>query len=96
MAHRAIGWSASRDLDYDVMRWLVLLAAIGTVALALRWWLLATRQSRQRGAKDRATVERSPSARDRLLALAAWPVFMVMVASAIVLGLIAGMLVGRN
>jgi hypothetical protein len=31
-----------------------------------------------------------------LLALAAWPVFMVLVAVAIALGLIAGMLVGRH
>lgn len=96
MAHRAIGRSASRDLDWGLMRWLVLLAAIGATALALRWWFLATRQSRQRGGQARAAVERPPSARDRLLALAAWPVFMVMVAGAIALGLIAGMLVGRR
>jgi hypothetical protein len=78
------------------MRWLALLAAIVVTGIALRWWFLATRPSRHRRALARAAAAPPQSARARLLELAAWPVFMVLVAVAIALGLIAGMLVGRR
>jgi hypothetical protein len=96
VAHQAIGRSASRDLDWRHMRWLALLAAIVVMGIAMRWLFLATRQSRQRGARARAAAQQPQSARARLMALAAWPVFMILVAGAIALGLIAGMLVGRH
>jgi hypothetical protein len=62
--------------------------------LALRWSILATREMRQR--REEASQPDPPSRRDRLVSLAIWPVFLVLVALVATLGLMAGTLAARR
>ncbi len=80
------------------MKYLALAAAIVAIAIGLRWALLSTRRGRYRrqypAGPGAMAARRSATA--RLMAVAAWPVFFVLVAVAVALGLIAGMLVGSH
>ncbi len=69
---------------------LVVLAFV-PFGVALRWWFTATRSSREREAAARAAAagRRVPSA-------AELPIFVGLVAIAVALGVIAGLLVGRH
>jgi hypothetical protein len=62
--------------------------------LVLRWSLLTTREMRQRRAAARQPVQ--PSRSDRLVGLAMWPIFLVLVALAATLGLMAGALAAQR
>ncbi len=86
-----------RPGDTGLMKYLALAAAIVAIAIGLRWALLSTyrrRFRRQYPGAGNAAARRS--LRARLMALAAWPVFFVLVAVVVTLGLIAGMLVGSH
>ena len=58
--------------------------------------ILATRGSRQRAAETRAATAAPASRHARLLELAAWPVFLVLVAVVVVMGLVVGTFVGPH
>jgi Ca2+/Na+ antiporter len=62
--------------------------------LALRWSILATREMRQRRNEAGRPVPSSRS--DRLVGLAMWPLFLVLVALVAVVGLMAGMLAAQR
>jgi len=64
--------------------------------VAARWLILGTRERRQRLADARAATLPPPSRRDQLLAAAAIPVFVLLVAAVLALGLVAGTLVGMH
>ena len=58
--------------------------------LAARWSVLATREARERREAARPTVP--PSRRARMLAIAMWPIFVILVVLAACVGLAAGAL----
>jgi hypothetical protein len=62
--------------------------------LAARWSMLSTREMRQRREAARPPVQ--PSRRDRLVGLAMWPVFLVLVVLVAALGLMAGALAAQR
>jgi hypothetical protein len=66
------------------------------IGVTLRWLMLATRASRLRAAEARAGAAEPASRRTRLLELAAWPVFLVLVAGVVATALIVGTLVGPH
>jgi hypothetical protein len=65
----------------------------------VRWLILASRASRLRAAEHRAATaapEAPASRRARMLELAAWPVFLVLVAVVVVMALVVGTIVGPH
>ncbi|MGZ6266236.1 MAG: hypothetical protein ACXWN4_04970 [Candidatus Limnocylindrales bacterium] len=62
--------------------------------LALRWSILATREMRRR--REEAGQPVSSSRRGRLVNLAIWPLFLVLVALVAVVGLMAGILAAQR
>lgn len=64
--------------------------------VTMRSLILATRGSRQRAADARAAAAVPASRRARLLELAAWPVFVVLVAAVVVVALVVGTTVGPH
>jgi len=64
--------------------------------VAARWLILGTRGARGRLADARAATLPLPSRSDRLLAAAAIPVFVLLVAAVLALGLVSGTLVGMH
>ena len=64
--------------------------------VAARSLAMATRKSRLQAAEVRAAAAEPPSRRDRVLALAAWPVFLILVAVVVALGMVVGTLVGPH
>ncbi|MGA3058184.1 MAG: hypothetical protein ABSE70_09170 [Candidatus Limnocylindrales bacterium] len=62
--------------------------------LALRWSILTTTEMRQRREAAKQPVQASRS--DRLVGLAMWPVFLVLVALVAALGLMAGALAAQR
>ena len=62
--------------------------------IAARWFVMATRDARRR--REALTVRPPLSRRARVLELAAWPVFLVLVAVVLTIGLVVGMLVGPH
>jgi hypothetical protein len=62
--------------------------------LAVRWSMLSSREMRQR--REAAGQPVQSSRRDRLVGLAMWPVFLVLVALAATLGLMAGALAAQR
>jgi hypothetical protein len=64
--------------------------------IAARWLILSTRESRRHLANARLATLPPPARSDRLLALAAMPVFLILIAAVLLLGLIAGTLVGPH
>jgi hypothetical protein len=64
--------------------------------IVLRWLFLATRASRERAADARAAASVPATRRERLLARAAMPVFFVLAAAVVLLGLVVGTLVGPH
>jgi hypothetical protein len=62
--------------------------------LALRWSILTTREMRRRREAARQPVQSSRT--DQLVGLAMWPVFLVLVAFVVALGLMAGMLAAQH
>lgn len=74
------------------------LVAIAFVPFGItaRSLILATRGKRQRAADARAAAASPASQRTRLLELAALPVFFVLVAAVVVMGLVVGTLVGPH
>jgi hypothetical protein len=77
------------------VKYIAALAAVVAVLGGLRWSLLATRGKRLRH-EDAAQAAAHRNARSRLVALVRWPLFLVLYAAVVVLGLLAGMLVGRQ
>jgi sterol desaturase/sphingolipid hydroxylase (fatty acid hydroxylase superfamily) len=80
------------------MKYLAAVAAAIAVMAGLRWWLLSTRGARYQRQRVRAQVDTSvrQSATARLISLARWPVFFILVAVTVALGLLAGMLAGPH
>jgi len=74
----------------------IVVVAFVPFGFAARGLLFATRESRLRAAQSRASAAPPPSRRARLLSLAAWPVFLAMVAVAVALGLAAATFVGPH
>jgi hypothetical protein len=66
------------------------------VGVTVRWLILATREARQRSAYARAGSAPEVTLRARLMETFALPVFLVLVAAVVVLGLVAGTLVGPH
>jgi hypothetical protein len=66
------------------------------IGVTVRWLLSATRASRMRTEGARAAAAGPPSRRARLIAIATWPIFLVLVAVVVVLGLVVGTLVGPH
>ena len=66
------------------------------IGVTVRWLLSATRASRMRTEEARAAAAGPPSRRARLIAIATWPIFLVLVAVVVVLGLVVGTLVGPH
>ncbi len=66
------------------------------VGITARWLILATREARQRSAYARAGSAPEVTLRARLMATFALPVFLVLVAAVVALGLVAGALVGPH
>ena len=66
------------------------------VGITVRWLMGASRASRQRAEDARAAAAGPPSRRARLVAIATWPVFIVLVAVVVVVGLVVGTLVGPH
>lgn len=64
--------------------------------VAARSLAMATRKSRLQAAEVRAAAAEPPSRRDRVLALATWPVFLILVAVVVALGMVVGTLVGPH
>jgi hypothetical protein len=64
--------------------------------VTVRWLILATRRTRQRATDARAAAAAPVSRRARLLGLTAWPVFLVLVAVVVVMGLVVGTIVGPH
>jgi hypothetical protein len=64
--------------------------------VTMRSLILATRGSRQRAADARAAAAVPASRRARLLELAAWPVFVVLVAAVVAVALVVGTTVGQH
>jgi hypothetical protein len=64
--------------------------------VTVRWLLSATRASRLRAEEARAAAAAPASRRGRLVAIATWPVFIVLVAVVVMLGLVVGTLVGPH
>jgi hypothetical protein len=62
--------------------------------LALRWSLLANRGMRERREAASQPVQRS--GRDRLVGLAMWPLFFVLVVLVAAIGLVTGFLAGQR
>jgi hypothetical protein len=80
------------------MKYLAAVAAAIAVVAGLRWRLLSTRRARYERQHVRARADASvgQSAAARLMPLARWLVFFVLVAVAVALGLLAGMLAGPH
>ena len=76
------------------MKYVAALAAVVAVLGGLRWSLLATRGTRLRR-EDAAQAAAHRTLKSSLVALARWPIFLVLFAAAVALGLFAGTLVGR-
>jgi hypothetical protein len=74
----------------------IVVVAFVPFGFAARGLLFATRESRLRAAETRASTAQLASPRARLLALAAWPAFLVMVAAAVALGLAAASFIGPH
>ena len=76
------------------VKYIAALVAVAALMGGLRWWLLSTlaRRHRRQGAEApaRKTVQ------SRLIALARWPIFLILCAGAVALGLLAGVLVGPH
>jgi|GEM_PF-1277748 hypothetical protein len=66
------------------------------VGITVRWLMGASRASRQRAEDARAAAAGPASRRARLVAIATWPVFIVLVAVVVVVGLVVGTLVGPH
>ena len=66
------------------------------VGITVRWLMGASRASRQRAEDARAAAAGPPSRSARLVAIATWPVFIVLVAVVVVVGLVVGTLVGPH
>jgi hypothetical protein len=66
------------------------------VGITVRWLMGASRASRQRAEDARAAAVGPASRRARLVAIATWPVFIVLVAVVVVVGLVVGTLVGPH
>ena len=66
------------------------------VGITVRWLMSATRESRLRAEEARAAAAGPPARHARLIAIATWPIFLVLVAVAVVLGLVVGTLVGPH
>ena len=66
------------------------------IGVTVRWLLSATRASRMRTEEARAAAAGPPSRRARLIAISTWPIFLVLVAVVVVLGLVVGTLVGPH
>ena len=64
--------------------------------VAIRWLVLNTRASRQRAEDARAAAAPAATRRARLLELAAFPVFIVLVGAVLVVALVVGTLVGPH
>jgi len=64
--------------------------------VTMRSLVFATRASRQRAADARAAAAAPTSRRRRLVELAALPVFLVLVAIVVAMGLVAGTIVGPH
>jgi hypothetical protein len=76
------------------VKWLYALGAVVAALLMLRETLLLTRGHRTRRAMEAAS--RPSSLRSRLARRAAMPVFLLLVAGAAMLGMMAGVLVGPH
>lgn len=85
-----------------VAHWLGILSiplvavAFVPIGVTVRWLLSATRASRMRTEEARAAATGPPSRRARLISIATWPIFLVLVAVVVVLGLVVGTLVGPH
>ena len=64
--------------------------------VTIRWLALASRGSRLRAAEARAAAAAPTTRRARLLELAAWPVFLVLVAVVVVTAFVVGTVVGPH
>jgi hypothetical protein len=77
------------------VKYIAALAAVVAVLGGLRWSLLATHGKRLRR-EDAAQAAVHRTFRSTLVALVKWPIFLALFAAAVALGLLAGMLVGRQ
>lgn len=64
--------------------------------VTVRWLMLASRSSRLRAAETRSLTAAPATRRSRMLELAAWPVFFVLVAIVVVTALVVGTAVGAH
>jgi hypothetical protein len=78
------------------VKWLYALGAVVAALLMLRETLLLTRDRRRRRARALAAAAEPPTLRARLARKAAMPVFLLLVAVALTMGMIAGVLVGPH
>jgi ABC-type uncharacterized transport system permease subunit len=78
------------------MRYAVLAVAALTALWLGRLALLRTRASRARSQFLRASAAPPRTTTERVMALLAWPVFFVLVAVVVAIGLFVGWLVGRR
>jgi hypothetical protein len=74
----------------------IVVVAFVPFGFAARGLLLATRDARLRAAEARALTTQPASRRARLLSLAAWPAFLVLVVVAVALGLVAATFIGPH
>jgi hypothetical protein len=66
------------------------------VGAAIRWLILATRESRERDAQAREAMALPPTRSDRLIRAASLPLFVLMVLAVVLLGLVVGTVVGPH
>ncbi len=74
----------------------VVAVAFVPIGVTIRWLMSATRASRLRAEEARAAAAPLPSRRARLFEVAMWPIFIVLVAVVVVIGLVVGTLVGPH
>jgi sterol desaturase/sphingolipid hydroxylase (fatty acid hydroxylase superfamily) len=80
------------------MKTVILVAAFVAMAVAVRWWLLATFGRRADGQRRRGLEQaaRPATAKQRLAERAALPVFLILVAAVAILGVLVGSWVGPH
>ncbi len=87
-------WHAASGYYTSGVKYVAVLVAIAALVGGLRWWLLSTLATRHRRQDAEAAARRT--VQSRLIALARWPIFLILCAGAVALGLLAGVLVGPH